>query len=362
MAAPPLLETDNPNLDFLRAFAVLAVLVAHTSYTVWGETASIFGAHPWEVGRIGVSIFFVHTSLVLFGSMSRAGAMDRIALYQFYAKRAFRIYPLAIICVVLVVLLDLPPSPSHPEARPHDALTVLSNILLIQNLTYAESVIGALWSLPIEVQMYVALPFLHWIGRTSSSPSRALAGVLAICTSAAFVGQSSLPGVSRLSVLPWAPCFAAGFIAWVGLGRVQSRRPAWMWPGAMLIAMLCFYPFGYEGFKEPARSWLMCIVLGLTIPYFRDLSSPWIVAPSRVVARYSFGIYLVHQSVLFFAFVLAGDLAPFWQWTIFLGGLTATSMAAFHWIEQPGIRLGRKFASWLVTVSPDGLSPSRECQ
>jgi len=76
---------DLANLDILRTFAVLLVVVSHFMMYDHIETS----AH-W-MGLAGVCLFFVHTSLVLMWSL---GA--RSAHRTFYVRRAFRLFPLGL--------------------------------------------------------------------------------------------------------------------------------------------------------------------------------------------------------------------------------------------------------------------------
>jgi peptidoglycan/LPS O-acetylase OafA/YrhL len=345
MVAPPPLRQDESNLDLLRAFAVLAVLAAHTFGVVAGSDALMFGVDPWELGRIGVSIFFVHTSLVLFGSLDRSEQAGRFSIGDFYLRRAFRIYPLAMACVLAVLVFNLPASPTRPEDLPRGGVTVFANLLLIQDLLNAEPMIGALWSLPIEVEMYVVLPLLYLLGRKARVKPMALALVLGACAAAPLIAELPIPGLYRLSVLSWAPCFGAGFLAWVGMGRIRRKLPAWLWPIGICIAVALFLPTGNSDAKAASRSWVMCTVLGVMIPLFTNLQAPWIVQPARIIARYSYGIYLLHQGWLYLAFVQSPGRSIAVGWLIFGLGLTATTLIGYHFIEEPGIAAGRRLAN-----------------
>ena len=78
--------SDLPNLDLLRTVAVLLVFVGHLMLT-----AGVRGLG--DVGRFGVLIFFVHTSLVLMLSMERLGLTGGRLYFAFLIRRFFRIYP-----------------------------------------------------------------------------------------------------------------------------------------------------------------------------------------------------------------------------------------------------------------------------
>ncbi|HEY4054343.1 MAG TPA: acyltransferase family protein, partial [Terriglobales bacterium] len=139
-----------PNLDLLRALAVLFVLFDHSA-TALGFRGAGFVRFEW-LGRAGVLFFFVHTCCVLMMSLERDSNLIR-----FYVRRAFRIYPLsiaAVLCAIPVVSL-------HPWEW-------ISNLGLIQNLTFARDSFGSIWSLPLEVQMYLFLPFIFWFASKST--------------------------------------------------------------------------------------------------------------------------------------------------------------------------------------------------
>src|ERR1700722_3087929 len=146
-----------PNLDFLRACAVLFVLVDHTLNSL--GIHAIGGSDMNWLGRTGVLFFFVHTCCVLMMSLDR---YQGDALFSaFYVRRAFRIYPLSIVAVLAAMM------PPHALAlRPWEWL---SNLALIQNLTFGRDAFGNIWSLPLEVQMYLFLPFIFLLVRRSKT-------------------------------------------------------------------------------------------------------------------------------------------------------------------------------------------------
>ena len=157
------LRTPLPerNLDTLRAFAVLCVLANHAIMVAPFGSAVILS---YWLGRAGVLAFFVHTSLVLMSSLERHGNEGR-DVTAFYIRRAFRIYPLAIVAILLVFAMHMPSKvPVHgvvtPYIRPR-LPQLLANLALVQNLTASKNVLVVLWTLPIELQMYAVLPLCY---------------------------------------------------------------------------------------------------------------------------------------------------------------------------------------------------------
>src|SRR4030088_949687 len=94
---------QDRNLDVLRAIAVLLVLFDHVGVFLNRSRGALESF--WFIGNTGVIIFFVHTSLVLMRSLERTrarGLRGWVRAGDFYIRRAFRIYPLAITTVLAV--------------------------------------------------------------------------------------------------------------------------------------------------------------------------------------------------------------------------------------------------------------------
>src|SRR5581483_4503827 len=168
--------TESHNLDFLRSVAVLLVLVDHLFMA-----AGLAEQHPWvwDLGHLGVLLFFVHTSLVLMMSLERSQGKSGERLFKdFYIRRAFRIYPLSMACVVLMCAFGVPQTLGVAPAH-RSVAQVVSSFFLVQNLAGQRSVISPMWSLPLEIQMYLALPFLFVFARRNNLKRLILVGFAA---------------------------------------------------------------------------------------------------------------------------------------------------------------------------------------
>jgi peptidoglycan/LPS O-acetylase OafA/YrhL len=309
----------QPNLDLLRAVAVLLVLLSHVHSVVTGKQTNLM----YNFGQLGVALFFVHTSLVLMQSLERQRLTGPTMFKRFYAQRIFRIYPLSIIFVLCIIAFG---------QEQWSRLEIVSNLALTQNLTYSRYVSDPLWSLPLEVQMYIALPFLFVAFR-----DKPVSWLLALWLLAIPVGWAANQITLRLSVLYLVPCFLGGVIAW----RLQGNEklPAWIWP-----PLLALYCLGFALWAEPRQNhygrWSVCLALGLTIPWLRQLAAPTLNAASKTIAKYSYGIYLFHFPLLDFAFRTLADRPYAVQWAVFLLLVVLIPVAAYHLIEHPMIRLG----------------------
>ena len=85
-------RSEDRNLDVLRAIAVLFVFVGHL-FDFWFGGAAVLGDWLHGMTRMGVILFFVHTSLVLMRSLERLAPGNPHFMREFYIRRIFRIYP-----------------------------------------------------------------------------------------------------------------------------------------------------------------------------------------------------------------------------------------------------------------------------
>jgi peptidoglycan/LPS O-acetylase OafA/YrhL len=141
----------KPGLDLLRALAIIVVVVYH---------AALFGFKlPRRVDRfgwIGVDLFFVLSGYLIGDQLLAPLARDqRIKLGRFFTRRALRIMPAYF--VVLAIYFLLPAWREYPEmSQPFwKFLLSVQNIALHGGTAFSHS-----WSLAVEDQFYLALPFL----------------------------------------------------------------------------------------------------------------------------------------------------------------------------------------------------------
>ena len=319
------------NLDLMRAFAVILVLIDHTAYAAGHP---FFG--PWDsafVGLFGVYLFFVHTCLVLMWSLER-----KPHVLNFYIRRFFRIYPLAITAILVALLFHIPVAAGGGGFEWHSfsAATILSNLLLIQDVLHRPNIVGVLWTLTIEVQMYLLLPGLFFLAhREKKLWQLILRWALAVLELRAYLRTSG-------NILPTViPDFLPGVIAYLAFQRFRARLPAWTFP-----VFLCLLLTVYMVHPSTASSWPVALILGLALPLFRQIAQPTLVSLSHNVAKYSFGIYLWHS----FGMKLSFHFLARQHWTLQVAAellfTAVVSVATYHLIEEPLIRVGNRVASF----------------
>jgi peptidoglycan/LPS O-acetylase OafA/YrhL len=339
-------RSDSANLDMVRALAVLCVFFAHL-HDISTHSDSFLG---WHFSQIGVLIFFVHTSMVLMLSLQRAEMEGKALFGAFYLRRFFRIYPLAMFCVTVAMVLGRLPGLHNPFRHWH-ASEYLANLALINNLTFTDVMVGGLWTLPIEVQMYVTLPFLFLLGRSQSRTVLFL-----VWTASIPVAILQMHTTARLNVLGYAPCFIAGVLAWkLSLGA-RRRLPGWLWPVGFLATWPVFFLATHE--TNMYYRWAFCLALGLAIPWFQEITWFPVRAAAHTVAKYSYGIYLSHMAIVAWCFAL--PLSTPLKWAIFVPLAVIVPVAMYRWIEHPLIVAGQKAASRIFPGPSDAPQHRRE--
>jgi peptidoglycan/LPS O-acetylase OafA/YrhL len=338
------MKTEYPNLDLLRAVAVTFVTVSHV-FTFFGLGHGYIGM--W--GILGVAIFFVHTSLVLTQSLDY---QERPLYIPFMIRRCFRIYPLAVTILATVVLFRIPQlfseQTGHFVSRNFKPHAIVANFLLLQDLLSASpaysrptqgfpvvtSIIGPMWSLSVEMLMYAVLPLLFLLVNRQRYRAAALTGMYLMVVMFSIAGVRSYPFVEFFS---YAPVFAAGIVAYYLLRGRYFIVPAFCWP--IFLAVMCF---ALPTSRIPLLYW--GLVVAATLPWFAQITSKPLVLASKLIARYSYGIYLTHCLCMWIALEKMPGPAPL-RLTVFLVLLGVVSVGLYHSVEEPMIQIGKRVAT-----------------
>ena len=342
---------DDRNLDLLRAVAVLLVLIPHIiNYTIAPVSAEPLLS---VLGNDGVIIFFVHTSLVLMRSLERTGSRGLRGwahARDFYVRRAFRLYPLAICTVLAVIAFRIQREPTDLSFIPPTAREVAANLTLTQNLWGARTLLAPLWSLPYEIEMYLLLPLLFVLVRRARVRWQLIA-LTALSVAVAIVYLfvfTRTRGLWRLSVLKYLPCFAAGVLAYRSCQLTRPKIPAPAWPIILLSIVGLSSFLRPETMNEYGRGWLVSLTVASFIPLVRELPVSALTRGTHLIAKYSYGIYLSHVPVLDVA-VRMMQHQPLWmRATVGIAGILLLPVILFHSLEQPMMQLGARFAARLA--------------
>lgn len=110
--------------------------------------------------------------------------------------------------------------------------------------------------------------------------------------------------------------------------------PSYFW-GPFILVLAFLYTL------SPSRRGgaILCLLLGLTIPLFREITFSPLIRLSKWIATYSYGIYLAHSFCIWLA------LTVLHSWALFVVMIVVLPVALYHGIEHPAIELGTRLAA-----------------
>ena len=352
----------QPGLDLLRAIAIIVVVFYH---------AGLFGfALPNRVHRfgwVGVDLFFVLSGYLIGGQL-----LKRIRLRTFFARRALRIMPAYF--VVLAIYAFLPAWREYPEMTP-----LWKFVLSLQNIGMrGGTAFSHAWSLAIEDQFYLALPFALLL-----VAHRRHAGAIVACAIVAtgfalrwYLAQANLTpdGVSfrAFQKLIYYPTWTRldPLVLGVCVAAVQRFRPRvwatianfgrWIWLPA--IALISFALWLGEGdLTVTACVWQFPLVaIGMTALLVSALDPRCPISRVRMpgaafFASVAYSVYLSHKLVIHFAIRLCSS------WNLPLTSSTAHLLVQvliyaggtllFFAIERPFLQLRKRLAPRRTTAA-----------
>jgi peptidoglycan/LPS O-acetylase OafA/YrhL len=129
-------------------------------------------------------------------------------------------------------------------------------------------------------------------------------------------------------------------MAYVGFSRWKSRFSAWMLP--VFLAALWAAFLLHANYH---RAWIACLILGLGLPLFRQIKAPWLIATSHTIAKYSYGVYLMHPFALVIGLYLLRGHGIGVRLLAEAVPLAVLPVIAYHLIEHPMIRVGGRLAT-----------------
>lgn len=329
----------RPDVDGLRAVAVLAVVFYHAGFTSFGG------------GYVGVDVFFVISGYLITSIIHSQIESGKFSLANFYERRCRRILP-ALTAVVIFTVVGaqlLHPKQVVDFAQSLVATAVFSsNILFYIESGYFDTAVEFkpllhTWSLAVEEQFYIFFPLLllliakYFSGRYAAwlSVIAAISLVLSIVTmwwdpSAAFY---LIP--TRAWELLLGSLLAIGLIPDC---KHKRARDLLSLSGFLLIAYSVFFYTKETAFPgvaaiPPTFGTALIIYAGINgYSFFGKILS---LAPIVFIGRISYSLYLWHWPIFVFTkYYLIHDLAV--EQTVVMLGITfLIAVVSWRYVEEP---------------------------
>ena len=350
--------TYRPDIDGLRAVAVIAVILFHLN------------ANWLPGGFLGVDIFFVISGYLIGGILYRELSTGTFSLKRFYLRRMRRILPAFFAVVVFTLIvgaqLMVPGSDEWNTARSSAKWSVFfgGNFFSALNTDYFAPTVEVqplnhLWSLAVEEQFYFIYPLILWaimgiikriLPPASSSLTRCVNVVLTALAIASFALAFlpiSLHGTALvpyyLPHLRFGELLIGAILAVaVAQGNLQPSAKTATFVGSLSILVLIaclILPFPnttpwFPGFAAalPCIASAGIIYAGARPYWFASALSHRAVV---FVGKISYSLYLWHWPLLAFAhYALGRELSN----TVLAATallIVLLSLASYYLIEQP---------------------------
>lgn len=298
----------RPDIDGLRAIAVLAVIFFHAGAPgVWG-------------GFAGVDVFFVISGFLITGILRHQLADGTFSLLRFYERRVRRIFPGMIFLLVVVMgFASLTLLPLDIEKLGRSAVSAaffVSNHHFLATSGYFagaahDQALLHTWSLAVEEQFYLVWPVMMWVAFRWGwrSSTWVVVGIaLSLAVSEALVRQD----VDAAYYLAVSRAWELGVGAWLAMTPIGSAERKYLPAAPMALLGLLLIAYAVRTFNSmtafPGFAALVPVMgAALVIRAGRTSGTGNVV--SRVlghpvltwVGQRSYALYLWHWPVMVFS-------------------------------------------------------------
>jgi len=336
--AAPVTLTYVPQLDGLRGFAVLLVVIYHSAYLTAG-----WGPRPLPGGFIGVDLFFALSGFlittILLVQLERRG---HIKWGEFWTRRIRRLVPALVFAVVGVAILVV----LFNDNVDFGALrnSTIGSVLFVSNWEQAagwryQFELSHTWSLAVEAQFYLVWPIVLMLMSRLHVPRRVFAGIVALTAVAVGVHRWRM-WTNQAHFLPLyirtdtradvilLGCLGAMAVTWGWIGPAAGRRlrlPALL-SLAFIIYVCLVLQTGdsrlYHGWFSIIAVCCATLVLGAVLDPAWALSRWWRQRWLIVLGQRSYSLYLWHVPIFL---LVAGHLGDRPVWVRVIVGVGATA-------------------------------------
>lgn len=333
----------RPEIDGLRALAVLPVILCHT------------GIHAFQGGFVGVDIFFVISGFLITSILLGEQTAKGISIVRFYERRARRIMPALFVTMAVCAMLawhSLLPDELQNFGQSLVATSVFANNILL-NMTAGYWSLASefkpllhTWSLGVEEQFYVVFPLALMAARKLTLRQvfwiLASAAVFSFALAVWHVEHKPNAAFYLLHTRAWELLAGAMMAVAVKEGWVDKLRSALPggWPAGLGVAMVVVSWALFDAQTPSPGPWLLlpvfgtCLVVMFTTPntFAHALLSQRHVV---LVGLISYSAYLWHQPMFAFARILTKEQPSDGAMLALAGATLPLAYVSWRWVEKP---------------------------
>lgn len=341
---------DN-NFNLIRFLAAFAVLFSHSFPILYGSNANeplIALGLGITLGELAVDIFFVTSGFLVFASLIRSEN-----LFVFSVARGLRIFPGLLVMLVIVIFLIGPLLStatlrgyfSHIQTIRYFVInaTLLPAVYfgghdwlpgVFTNNAFKNSVNGSLWTLPIELVMYIGLGGMwafSWVAQRKRSTLlvfTVLSTCVALFAFAIFTQIISVKWYGKVTEMAYM--FFCGSILYMFRNHIRlSHPPALVAATVLLVA---------AGIGSKAFHVAYLILLPYLLLYLAYVPKG-VVRHFNRIGDYSYGIYIYAFPIQQAVAALLPGVAVFGM--IGISGVVTLALAvgSWHLVEKRAMKI-----------------------
>jgi peptidoglycan/LPS O-acetylase OafA/YrhL len=358
----------NQEIQVLRAIAILTVIVHHLEGLFFWDTTK--WARPGHGLWIGVDLFFCISGFVIAKNLlpkleGKTGAEFWKEVGAFWLRRLYRITPSAWLWLLIPILLSPLMVHTHSaQLGSANKADIISAVLHVANMHFFSCTIGAslcgdfaiYWSLSLEEQFYIALPFTVLIFRKN----------LSVALIFAFLAQAFVHRIQWVGILSFirTDAILLGVLVAVFSNTtsykaldpsLNSSKFRFIIPPVLLYSLFAITRYEIVSFYIG----LAALVCGIIV-WLCSYNKGYFFKPSFIrdffvwIGTRSYAIYLIHIPIFWFTHEI-------WAWIepegtvfsdIFVMRFSLTSLVLivllaelnYRFIEEPLRKKGKKYA------------------
>jgi len=354
-------------LDALRGLAASYVIVYHMLHIPRPNTeAPRWAFHIAHWGGTGVTLFFVVSAFSLFYTMPLRLKQEYPSV-SFYLHRFFRIAPLFYLWIVLSCTRDWLLFTVH---RP--LWSILATGALVFNFIpgLQEGIVWAGWTIGVEILFYAVFPLIYRRVRNVWGAWTLVLTCIVACLlfqhlidHLPLAAEVKRPLLSKWFFLRHLPIFACGSVCYFllkgpitsELSTRQRRAGLFLVPLALCAYLATISGQLGKGFAD-SYYWQGCLysmlLVGLALHPVRLIVNRL----TCYLGKLSYSLYLNHPTVVFllspvyqriYADAPNLSIAFLASYGLTLAIVVAVSSVTYRFVEEPGIRLGKRlYRSW----------------
>jgi peptidoglycan/LPS O-acetylase OafA/YrhL len=299
----------RPEIDGLRAVAVLPVILFHAGFTIF------------RGGFVGVDVFFVISGYLITSILINDIELGKFSIARFYERRARRILPALFVvilaCIPFAWMWMMPDQWNDFSASITSLMLAISNIYFLSKTGYFEAASNLkpllhTWSLSVEEQYYFLFPIVLFLIRKLNVNIKLSIIILITILSFVFSQWGAGENFERNYFFSLSRFWEISLGSALALVRTSNNQNCNNWISAVGLALIVYSVFTFDDETPFPFAYAFVPVLGTALVILYSRSGTWSARilsskPFVSIGVISYSTYLWHQPLFAFARVRLGS-------------------------------------------------------